>query len=546
MNENFKNILNSVLSFFPRLFKAVFGSKSEKVKNKHLFKRGGYAVAIIALVIAVAIILNVLVGLLAKRVTLEYDMTSEKKNSISAENADYIKTVDKDVTVYVLAPSAESYYGGGMAQAAQASMFYANTSDYYFQTTVLLEQYERLNSKIKIEYMDPNGTEIGAIVSKYGVNYSYGDILVTCDFEADGNKFENDRSLTLADVYTFEENNEYAAMGITMYEINGSCLETNLTSAIAAVTSTETLKVGIVTSHSSSGIYNYYKKLLQMNNFEVTEITDTLLTTISADLDAVVIAAPNKDFAKEELTAISKYLENDGNLGKNLIFYGDSSYQTLPNLYNFLAEWGITVEPGIVFETSDNFRGMDYSTYISLSATSDFDFISAGDYYASGYNIAMRETGSGYSGRVTQTVLTTNGTSVVVPIDTDNSVAPSNSLEKRKFASCILSRESEYVNNIPVQSNVIAFSSIDFISETYALSYGSVMDYDSLNVDVLRSITGIDEAEIVFDVKTIDATSELYVVSSASAKVMRVIFAAVIPVAILCLAFVIFFRRRNK
>ncbi len=546
MNENFKNILNSVLSFFPRLFKAVFGSKSEKVKNKHLFKRGGYAVAIIALVIAVAIILNVLVGLLAERVTLEYDMTSEKKNSISAENAEYIKTVDKDITVYVLAPSAESYYGGGMAQAAQASMFYANTSDYYFQTTVLLEQYERLNPKIKIEYMDPNGTEVGAIVSKYGVNYSYGDILVTCDFESEGNKFENDRSLTLADVYTFEENNEYAAMGVTMYEINGSCLETSLTSAIAAVTSTKTLKVGIVTSHSSSGVYDYYKKLLSMNNFEVSEITDTLISSVSPELDAVVIAAPNKDFAKEELTAISKYLENDGKLGKNLVFYGDSSYQTLPNLYNFLAEWGITIESGIVFETSDSFRGMDYSTYISLSATSDFDFLGAGDYYASGYNIAMRETGSGYSGRETQTVLTTNGTSVVVPVDTDNSVAPSDSLEKRKLASCILSKESEYVNNVPVQSNVIAFSSIDFISETYALSYGSVMDYDSLNVDILRSITGIDEAEIVFDVKTIDATSELYVVSSASAKVMRVIFAAVIPVAILVLAFVIFFRRRNK
>lgn len=546
MNENFKNILNSVLSFFPRLFKAVFGSKSEKVKNKHLFKRGGYAVAIIALVIAVAIILNVLVGLLASRVTLEYDMTSEKRNSISAENAEYIKTVEKDITVYVLAPSAEEYYGGGMAQAAQASMFYANTSEYYVQTTVLLEQYERLNSKIKIEYIDPNGTEVGAIVSKYGVNYSYGDILVTCDFESEGNKFENDRSLTLADIYTFEENNEYAAMGITMYEINGSCLETSLTSAIAAVTSTETLNVGIVTSHSSSGIYDYYKKLLGMNNFEVTEITDTLITSISSDFDAIVIAAPNKDFAKEELTAISKYLENDGNLGKNLIFYGDSSYQTLPNLYNFLAEWGITVEEGIVFETSDNFRGTDYSTYISLSATSDFDFLGAGDYYASGYNIAMRETGSGYSGRETQTVLTTNGTSVVVPIDTDNSVAPSSALEKRKLASCILSKESEYVNNIAVQSNVIAFSSIDFISETYALSYGSVMDYDSLNVDILRSITGIDESEIVFDVKTLDATSELYVVSSASAKVMRVIFAAIIPVAILVLAFVIFFRRRNK
>ncbi|MEE0946991.1 MAG: GldG family protein [Acutalibacteraceae bacterium] len=546
MNDKFNKNLSSVLSFFPRLFKAVFGSKSEKVKNKHLFKRGGYAIAIIALVIAVSIILNVLVGLLANRVTLEFDMTTDKKNSISADNAEYLKTVNRDVKIYVLAPDAESYHSGGMAQAAQTNMFYANTSDYYFQTTVLLEQYEKLNNKIDIEYIDPNGTEVGAIVSKYGVNYTYGDIIVTCDFEEDGNKFENKRSLTLVDVYTYEENTEYAAMGITMYEINGSCLETNLTSAIATVTSTQTLNVGVITSHSSSGIYDYYTKLLKMNNFEVTEITDTLITSISSDFDVVVLAAPNKDFATEELTAISKYLENDGQLGKNFVFYGDSSYQSLPNLYNFLAEWGITVESGIVFETSDSFRGTDYSTYISLSATNDLNFLDAGSYYASGYNIAMRETGSGYAGRETQTLLTTNGTSVIMPIDSDNTVAPNSDAEKRKLASCILSRESEFVDNVAVESNLIAFSSVDFINETYALSYGSVMDYDSLNVDLLRSVTGSDKAEIVFDVKTIEETSELYVVSSASAKVMRVIFAAVIPVAILVLAFVIFFRRRNK
>ena len=67
--------------------------KVHKLKNKALFKRGGYAVAITAAVMAGLIILNVLLGTLAKRVPLEFDMTLDKKNSISQENIEYIKSI---------------------------------------------------------------------------------------------------------------------------------------------------------------------------------------------------------------------------------------------------------------------------------------------------------------------------------------------------------------------------------------------------------------------------------------------------------------------
>lgn len=547
MKEKFMTVIKEFISFFPKLFKAVFGSKSEKIKNKNLFKRGGYAIAIIALVIAAAIIVNVLVGFLAKRVTLEFDMTAEKRNSISEENKDYLRDVEKEVDIYVFAPSAEDYYNGGMAQAAQTKMFYATSSDYYFQTTVLLEQYDKLSDKISLRYIDPNGTEVGAIISEYGTNYSYGDILVTCKFnDEQGNEIKNNRSLNLSEIYTTKENTEYAAMGVTMYEITGSSLETALTSAIASVTSAQSLKVGFIASHSTAEAFEYYKTLLERNNITIENIEDKLITEINPEYDAVVIVAPKKDFVTDEINALSEYLDNDGKLNKSLLFYGDSSYQNLPNLYNFLAEWGIEIEPGIVFETSDSVRGTDYSTYISLSATNDFPFISAGEYFASGYNIAMFENDNNYAGRETNVILTTNGTSVVVPVDTDNSKHPGDKYELTKTDTCIMSTESEFVDNVPAYSRVVAFSSIDFISELYSLSYGSRMDYDSLNVEIMRFITGSRDETIVFDAKTIDPTAELYVVSSASAKVMRVIFAAIIPIMILAMAFVIFFRRRNK
>lgn len=547
MKEKFKIILDAVISFFPKLYKSIFGSKSEKIKNKHLFKRGGYAVAIIALVLVAAVVVNMLVGLLAKRVTLEFDITKEKKNSISEENKEFLRNVDKEVNIYIFAPSAEDYYNGGMGEAAQTKMFYASTSEYYFQTTMLLEQYDRISDKIKVKYIDPNGTEVGAIISEYGTSYSYGDILVTCSFkDENGKEFKNDRSLGLVDIYTATEDNTYAAMGVTMYEIDGSTLETSLTSAIASVMSTEAIKVGFIASHSNAEAYEYYKKLLEMNNITVENIDDKLITEINKEYDAVVIAAPKKDFVSEEINALSEFLSNDGKLNKSLIFYGDSSYQNLPNFYNFLAEWGIDVEPGIVFETNDSVRGTDYSTYLSLSATSDYPFMTAGQYFASGYNIAMKENDNNYLGRETDVILTTNGTSAIVPVDTDNTKHPGDKYPLTKPATCIMATESEFVDNVPAYSRVVAFSSVDFISELYAMSYGSVINYNGLNVELLRFVTGTRDQSIVFDAKTIDPTSQLYVVSSASAKVMRIIFAAIIPVLILAVAFVIFFRRRNK
>lgn len=547
MKEKFKIILDAVISFFPKLYKSIFGSKSEKIKNKHLFKRGGYAVAIIALVLVAAVVVNMLVGLLAKRVTLEFDITKEKKNSISEENKEFLRNVDKEVNIYIFAPSAEDYYNGGMGEAAQTKMFYASTSEYYFQTTMLLEQYDRISDKIKVKYIDPNGTEVGAIISEYGTSYSYGDILVTCSFkDENGKEFKNDRSLGLVDIYTATEDNTYAAMGVTMYEIDGSTLETSLTSAIASVMSTEAIKVGFIASHSNAEAYEYYKKLLEMNNIAVENIDDKLITEINKEYDAVVIAAPKKDFVSEEINALSEFLSNDGKLNKSLIFYGDSSYQNLPNFYNFLAEWGIDVEPGIVFETNDSVRGTDYSTYLSLSATSDYPFMTAGQYFASGYNIAMKENDNNYLGRETDVILTTNGTSAIVPVDTDNTKHPGDKYPLTKPATCIMATESEFVDNVPAYSRVVAFSSVDFISELYAMSYGSVINYNGLNVELLRFVTGTRDQSIVFDAKTIDPTSQLYVVSSASAKVVRIIFAAIIPVLILAVAFVIFFRRRNK
>lgn len=541
------NILKAILNFFPRLFKAVFGNKKEKMRNKHLFKRGGYAVAVIALVIAGAIVVNLLVGFLADRIDLEYDLTTDKKHSISEENQEYIRNVDKEVNIYVIAASASEYYGGYMEYYANQMRYSATTSDYYIQTTRFLELYDELNDKITVTYMDPFGTQISELVSKYPVSFNYGDILVTSSFTAQsGVALDNYRLLTLADIYTFEDTSGMAQYNYDYYYISGSCLETSLTSAVASVTSEETKKVAFLASHSKAEAFDYYRKTLTLNNFIVDDINDDFLKAIPAEYDAVILCAPTKDFTKDELDALSVFLENGGKLGKTLLFYGDTGYQKLPNLYNFLGEWGIAVESGIVMETNSGYyMEGDHSIYMSYGQ-SDSPF-TVSEAYLSGYNIPMYENSKTYAGRTTQTVIGTTGNSVIVPVNTDSSAELDKGLEKRKLACAIVATQSDFDNDIDesIFSRVIAFSSIDFISQEYIEKYTTV-NYTETALNALRYATGMNEVQIVFENKTIDATNELYVVSSASATAMRWIFIGVIPVAVLVVAFVIFIRRRNK
>ena len=552
MKEKIMNVLRAIIGFFPGLFKAFFGSKSEKIRNKNLFKRGGYAIAVIALVIIGAIVLNVLMGLLSERVDLTYDLTSEKKNSISKENEEYLKKLEKDVEIYMFATSASEYYGGMMQYMAENAGYNAETNEYYTQTPRLLEAYDKISDHITVTYIDPYGTEVAEFTNKYaGETFGYGDILVTSNFKTeDGAQHDNYKILSFFDIYNYvvdEEASQLAAMGMGSYSyiVNGSRLETSLTSAIANVTSEETKKVGLLASHSNKDAFSYYKNLLELNNFIVEDIEDQVVLSIDNSFDIIMLYGPTADFTKEEVEALSVFLENGGNLGKSFIFYGDSSNQSLPNLYSFLEEWGIVVEPGIVMETDSNFifKSNDYSSFVSVSQTSESEIVEGGTYYPTGYNIPMRVSDTIYLGRETEALLATNGTSVVVPVGTDSSVLPQG--VKRKFATCILSSEEEYVNNIAVGSYVLAFSSIDFITEDFAVNYAG-FNFKDLALKGPRFVTGMGEAKIIFDDKTIDATNQLYVVSKAEVAAMKWMLIGIIPVCILAAAFVVFFIRRNK
>ena len=153
-------------------------NKKEKIKNAFIIKKGTYSAAITAIVLAAIIILNILVFSLSSKVTLEFDTTSEKVNSISKENKNYLKGINEDIEIIVCGKKDE--YATTMNNYAQG--IYGVTvenPEYFDQTVSLLEKYPLQNGKIDLKFMDTNSTEFTKISQAYAdLGLAYGDIIV--------------------------------------------------------------------------------------------------------------------------------------------------------------------------------------------------------------------------------------------------------------------------------------------------------------------------------------------------------------------------------
>ncbi len=93
---------------------------------------------------AAVILLNVAISVLNERFPMTIDMTGDGVYTVSADNAEFLKTIDYPVELKVLF-TEEQYTGGYIA-------YYHSVTDnsggrYYKQTVDLLKQYKNTTKK---------------------------------------------------------------------------------------------------------------------------------------------------------------------------------------------------------------------------------------------------------------------------------------------------------------------------------------------------------------------------------------------------------------
>ncbi len=520
--------------------KAKKEKKAKKLKNQALLRKGSFSIAITAAVLAGIILFNVLVGALSNRFVLEFDMSAQKENSMSEENIDYIKGLKTEIEITVCA-TPDDYVGGYMNYYAEKLYSVSeDATDYYKQTVTLLDKYSAYNNKITLRYVDTQDSEFTEISSKYSnESLTYGDIIVSCTED------ERYKIVGFEDIYELNEDTTYASYGYTTNTVAGNNIETAVTSAIAYVTSDKIKNVALLTGHSKQDYTSAYQTLLKDNNYEITVISDSMIGSISKEYDAVIIPAPTTDFLGSELEALSEFLDNDGKLGKGLIFFADASAPYLTNFYDFLGEWGIAVGEGILFETnSQNYMPEDPMTMGSYPTSSDNDITKGMNFCITGYNVPITAAFEA-EGRITVTsLMSTPETVVAAPVGTATNWTGADEYPKQSYSSVVQSKTVNYdSDNNELKSYVFAFSSVEFIYSSY--NEQSSVSNKNITLAAAERAVGAEDTGISFVSKTITNESFSDSVTESSLRVVRAIFMIIFPIACVVIGIYIFIRRKN-
>lgn len=306
--------------------KAMFGGR---------FRAGSYSVAAAAVVIAIAIFLNLIVGSLPSTMT-EIDMTANSIYALSDQTKRIAASLDKDVTLYIICNQG-------------------NEDDTIQR---LLNRYADLSSHIKVTSVDP--TSDPTFLTKYelDINQLYeNSVLVVSD--------SKNRLVGYDEIFVTEYSMDYSSYNYTTTTTFDG--ENALTNAIHYVSSDDLPKVYTLTGHGEEPLSDSIKAMLEQDNFEYEDLSILTAEALPEDAAAVIIHQPVTDFNEDEAALLISYLENGGDV---VLVTGYTSEDKMPNLLSVTRAMGLELGDGIIIEGDRNMRLTRYPYYILPDAAS--------------------------------------------------------------------------------------------------------------------------------------------------------------------------------
>lgn len=299
------------------------------------FKAGSYSVAAAAVVIAIAIFLNLIVGSLPSTMT-EIDLTANSIYALSDQTKRIAASLDKDVTMYIICNQG-------------------NEDDIVER---LLNRYADLNSHLKVQSVDP--TLDPTFLTKYELDLSRlyeNSVLVASDTKH--------RLVGYDEIFVTSYSMDYYSYSYnTTTTFEG---ENALTNAIHYVSSDNLPKVYTLTGHGEEALSDSIQAMLEQDNFEYEDLSILTADELPEDAAAVIIHQPATDLGEDEAALLISYLENGGNV---VLVTGYMAVDGMPNLLSVTRAMGLEVGEGIIIEGDRNMRLSRYPYYILPNAAS--------------------------------------------------------------------------------------------------------------------------------------------------------------------------------
>lgn len=466
------------------------------------FRVGGYSVAATVIVIAIAIVVNLLSGALPTKWP-QFDLSANQLYSISEQTELLVGSLEQEVSIYWIVQS------GSEDSTVEA----------------MLNNYADLSDCIHVEKKDPN--VYPTFVQQYtSDSVSNNSLVVVCG--------ERYRYVDYYDIYTYDYSSYYYD---GTYDVSYTG-EGALTSAIDYVISEDLPKIYTLTGHGESTLAATFSDAIEQENIDTAQLSLLSLEAVPEDADCVLIYAPQSDIASEELEMLRAYLQSGGKL--MLITDPLQDGSTLTNLEALMADYGVSANQGIVIEGSQNYYAFGYPynllpDYGSHDITSP---LSTGGYYVL-LSVAQGLTVSDTlpEGIEVTELLTTSEDAYSKPAGYDLTTYDKEEGDiDGPFALAVAIEDSN------TGSNIVWISSGGLLDESANTQVsGGNLD---LFLNSLSWMVETEDSGISIHAKSL--SMEYLTIDSAAASSLTVLFVGIIPVAYLAVGIFIFVRRKRK
>lgn len=469
--------------------------KNTKKQNQLALKGGSYSLIITAIVLAVLIVVNIFASTMPTTLTT-YDISASKLYSITSNTKAVVNNLQQDVTIYWI------------VQADQEDSIIEN----------LLGKYDGLSSHIDVVKKNPD------VFPTFAEQYTDEEVVNNSLIVESGERY---RFISYDDMYEYETDYYSYTYNVTGFDGEGA-----ITSAIDYVVTEDLPKIYVLEGHGEGDLPTTFSDAVEKENIEGDTLSLLNVDEIPEDADAIMIYAPQSDISEEEKTMLANYADNGGKL---LVIAGPVEDAELTNLNSLLADYGVTVETGIVIEGNRNNYAFGYP-YILMPDMLSHDITDPliEDRYYPIVPLAQGLTITDTSGMVTELMSTSS--------DAFSKVAG--------FALDTYDKEDDDIDGpfsvaVSIETDgagqIVWFSATDFLDDMYN-SYSSGANVN-LVMNAISSLLGEREA-ISIRVKSIDYN--YLTISEETSSTLKLLMIGIFPLAYLGIGVCVIIAKRRK
>lgn len=489
------------------------------MKNTKVLKYGTASVVLAIVFIALLFAINLVAGIVTEKFNLYVDLTDEQLYSLSDETFSLLEDMDEPVKIIFFTPLDK-----------------LDSDSYVKNIKTLALEYEEKFDNITVEYVDM--TRNPELVRRYRKDFSLAETSVIVESDKRFAGFD------MAECFVYTQNDDSS---YSYYAFNG---EYRFTSSLLKVTRDTMPVVTFMTNHGEE-VPSIFKSVLTDSGFEVKTV-NLLQENIPENTEILISVSPKSDLTgveseeegNSEITKLNAYLAK----GQDVMIFLDPNTPELPNLDDFLYNWGIDVLHGVSVQDNVNY----------LASANNMAVLA--QYYTEDENTSSLAKVSDSASAMPVVSYYTSPISIVPLTNVSRGVAPL--LTTSTTAYVPKNAQENYVQNtrIPLlvagysrtfnsttgntdKNYVVVGGSTYFVSDQYLGAYSALFANSELIRNIISTMT--DETIVLNMPYKVYNDTSLVATAEQSQKWMATLI-VVLPSIVLVTALAVFLKRRHK